>query len=139
MASEVSRDMNGVVSGTALHINEQLYILVNGVAGDVDGDVEEFSEALKAGGLTDVVVIRPDDELNASSLLDEAVIANAKKAINACRGSEILKNPSDPFYPVIREYRYVVSTEPRFGLPPDRGVHQESDLVPGTKYCGMRQ
>ncbi|GMF44986.1 unnamed protein product [Phytophthora fragariaefolia] len=158
MASEMSRYVNGVVSGTALHDSEQLYILVNGVTGDVDGDVnlgavptlavlleldemsfDEFSEALQAGELAEVVVIRPEEGLNLSSLLDEAVLEDAKKALNARSGSGILKNPSDPFYPVIREYQDVVSKEPPPGLPPDRGVRHEIDLVPGTKYCITRQ
>ncbi|GMF60065.1 unnamed protein product [Phytophthora fragariaefolia] len=150
--------VNGVVSGTALHDSEQLYTIVNGVTGDVDGDVnleavptlaalldldemsfDEFGEALKAGELVEVVVIRPEEELNSSSLLDKAVLKDAKKARNARCGSEILKNPSDPFYPVIREYQDVISKEPPSGLPPDRGVRHEIDLVPGTKYCVTRQ
>ncbi|GMF37200.1 unnamed protein product [Phytophthora fragariaefolia] len=135
-----------------------LYTLVIGVAGGVDGDInlgavatlaallelvemsfDEIGEALKAGELAEVVIIRPVEELNSSSLLDEAILENAKKALNARSGSEILRNPSDPFYPVNREYRYVVSKEPPSGLPPDRGVRHEIDLVPGTKYCVTRQ
>ncbi|GMF61265.1 unnamed protein product [Phytophthora fragariaefolia] len=125
MTSGMSRDVNGVVSGTALHDSEQLYTLVNGVTGDVYGDVnlgavptlaalleldemsfDEFGEALQAGELAEVVVIRPEEELNSSSLLDEAVLGDTKKALNARSGSEILKNPSDPFYPVIRHRRH---------------------------------
>ncbi|GMF57285.1 unnamed protein product [Phytophthora fragariaefolia] len=158
MASGMSRDVSGVASGTALHDSEQLYTLVNGVTDDVDGDVnlgavpalaalleldemsfDEFGEALQAGELAEVVVIRPEEELNSSSLLDEAVLADAKKALNARSRSEILKNPSDPLYPVIREYQDVVSKEPPSGLPPDRGVRHEIDLVPGTMYCVTRQ
>ncbi|GMF46722.1 unnamed protein product [Phytophthora fragariaefolia] len=158
MASGMSRDVNGVVSGTALHDSEQLYTLINGVTGDVDGDVnlgavptlaallelgemsfDEFGEALQAGESAEVVVILPEEELNASSLLDVAVLANAKKALNARSGSEILKNPSDPFYPVIREYQDVVSKVPPSGLPPDRGVRHEIDVVPGTKSCVTRE
>jgi hypothetical protein len=33
----------------------------------------------------------------------------------------------------------VVSNDPPTGLPPDRGVRHEIDLVPGTKYCVTRQ
>ncbi|GMF22950.1 unnamed protein product [Phytophthora fragariaefolia] len=158
MVSEISRDVNGVVSGTALHDSEQLYILVNEGTGDVDGDVnlgavptlaalleldemsfDESGEALQAGELAEVVVLRPEEELNLSSLLDEAVVEDAKKALNARSGSEILKNPSDPFYPVAREYQEVVAKEPPSGLPPDRGVRHEIDLVPGTKCCVTRQ
>ncbi|GMF61239.1 unnamed protein product [Phytophthora fragariaefolia] len=158
MASEMSRDVNGVVSGTALHDSEQLYTLVNGVTGDVDGDVnlgavptlaallelgdmsfDDFGVALQAGELAEVVVIRPEEELNSSSLLEEAVLKDAKKTLNARSGSEILKNPSDPIYPVIREYQDVASKMPPSGLPPDRGVRHEIDLVPETKYCVTRQ
>ncbi|GMF44512.1 unnamed protein product [Phytophthora fragariaefolia] len=102
MASQMARDVNGVVRGTAIHDSEQLYTLVNGVTGDVDGDVnlgavptladlleldemsfDDFGEALQTGELAEVIVIRPVEELNSSSLLDEAVLEDAKKALNA--------------------------------------------------------
>ncbi|GMF59029.1 unnamed protein product [Phytophthora fragariaefolia] len=100
---------------------------------------DEFGEALHAVGLAEVAVVRPKVGLNSSSRFDEAVLADSKKALSARSGSEILKNPSYPFYPVIREYQDVVSKEPPYGLPPDRGVGHEVDLVPGTKYCVTRQ
>ncbi|GMF53805.1 unnamed protein product [Phytophthora fragariaefolia] len=109
--------------------------MASGMSRDVNGldamSFDEFGEALQAGELAEVVVIRPEEELNSSSPFDEAVLEDAKKALNARSISEILKNPSDPFYPVIREYEDMVSKEPPSGFPPDRGVrHVSQDSAP---------
>ncbi|KAL4144483.1 hypothetical protein PRNP1_013614 [Phytophthora ramorum] len=151
-ASVMTQQVSGVVD------SEQLYTLVNGATGEVAGDVSleavpaadalleldemsiaEFGEALKAGELAEVAIIRPDEELNSSSLMDETVQEDTKQALSARSGSAILKDPSDPYYPLVKEYQDVVSNDPPSGLPPDRGVRHEIDLVPGTKYCVTRQ
>ncbi|KAG2795045.1 hypothetical protein PC129_g22309 [Phytophthora cactorum] len=83
--------------------------------------IAEFGEALKVGDLAEVVVIRPDEELNSSSVVDEAVLEDTKKALAR------------------EKYKNVVSKNPPMDLPPDRGVRHEIDLVPGSKYCVTRQ
>ncbi|POM71255.1 LOW QUALITY PROTEIN: Reverse transcriptase [Phytophthora palmivora] len=138
--------------------SEQLSTFVNGVTREVDDDISlsdlptvdallkldemsvaELGDALRTGGLAEVVLIRPAEELNSSSLVDEAVLEDTKQALNARSGSAILKDPSDPFHSLLLEYGDVVSKTPPMGLPPDRGVRHEIDLVPGTKYCVTRQ
>ncbi|KAG2769042.1 hypothetical protein PC129_g3735 [Phytophthora cactorum] len=124
--------------------SEQLYTLVNGVTGNVDGDISldslpavdallEFDEALKAGDFAEMVVIRPEEKLNSSSVVDEAVLEDTKRVLSAISWSAILKDLLDSFYPVVKKYLDVVSKNPPMGLPPDRGVRHEIDLVPVTK------
>lgn len=138
--------------------SETLYTLVNGLTGDVEGDinlgtvpslnalleldemsVDEFGKLLKVGDFSELMVIRPDSELNSSSLMDESVLEDTKSALSARSGSSILKDPLDPYYPLVKEFQDVVCHEPPSVLPPDRGVRHEIDLIPGTKYCVTRQ
>ncbi|POM59312.1 LOW QUALITY PROTEIN: Pol protein [Phytophthora palmivora] len=56
-----------------------------------------------------------------------------------CLGSETLKNPEDPMYPLVKEFSDVALKHPPSQLPPDRGVRHEIDFVAGTKYCVTKQ
>jgi hypothetical protein len=85
---------------------------------ELDGmSIPEFGDALKTGELAEVVVIRSEEELNSSSLMDEAVPEDTKEAPSARSGASIQKNPSDPFFPLVMEYQDVVSNDPPTGLP----------------------
>lgn len=70
--------------------------------------VAEFGEALMADDVTEVIMIRPDEELKFSSLEDEAVLKDTKKALNARSGFAILEGTSDMSYPLLLEYRNVL-------------------------------
>ncbi|GMF39897.1 unnamed protein product [Phytophthora fragariaefolia] len=103
----------------------------------------EFLGSLKAGELAEVVLLRPEGgslELNPSSVMDSEVLEDERTSRRQSRyGAAILKDPSDPYHPLLKEFSDVVSDEPPSVLPPDRGVRHEIDLVPGTKYCTTRQ
>ncbi|GMF41140.1 unnamed protein product [Phytophthora fragariaefolia] len=65
--------------------------------------------------------------------MDEDVLEEFRKQHASRLGSEILKNPKDPVYPLMKEFMDVVFKDPPSQLPPDRGIRHEIDLVLGTK------
>ncbi|KAG3033766.1 hypothetical protein PC121_g24330 [Phytophthora cactorum] len=93
--------------------------------------VDDFLADLKAGEIAEVVLLKPEttpEELNFSSVLDEDVLEDMKKRRETRLGSEVLKNPKDPVYPLVKEFADVVSKDPPSQLPPDRGARHEIDL-----------
>ncbi|POM70411.1 Pol protein, partial [Phytophthora palmivora] len=104
--------------------------------------MKDFLAELKAGEIAEMVLLKPEtspEDLNSSSVMDEDVLEGFTKQRATRLGSEILKNPEDPVYPLVKEYSDVMSKHPPSQLPPDRGVRHEIDLVPGTKYCVTRR
>ncbi|KAE9270138.1 hypothetical protein PR003_g30927, partial [Phytophthora rubi] len=102
-----------------------------------------FTGEPKAGELAEVVMLRPEGsslDLNSSSVMDSEVLDDERTSKRQTRyGAAILKDPSDLYYALLKEFSDVVSDDPPSVLPPDRGVRREIDLVPGTKYCTTRQ
>ncbi|GMF40017.1 unnamed protein product [Phytophthora fragariaefolia] len=102
-----------------------------------------FLDSLKAGELAEVVLFRPEGdslELKSSSVMDSEVLEDERTSRGQTRYSAaILKDPSDPYHPFLKEFSDVVSDDPPSALPPYRGVWHEIDLVPGIKYCTTRQ
>ncbi|CEG38875.1 reverse transcriptase [Plasmopara halstedii] len=89
--------------------------------------LEDFGSALKAGDLGAVVIIRPDEEINSSSLLDEAVFGDTKRELNSRSGSSILRNPLNSYFPLVKEFKNVVFKDQPSVLPLGRGVRHEID------------
>ncbi|KAG3073623.1 hypothetical protein PC121_g8577 [Phytophthora cactorum] len=123
-ASVTSRTSNEVSNATSSEAprdcSEQLYTLANRVTGGVDGDIS-LDSLPAVNALLELDEMSITEELNSSSVVDEALLEKSKKALSVRSGSAILKDPSDPFYPVLQEYTNVVSKNPPMGLPPDRG------------------
>ncbi|KAG3147318.1 hypothetical protein PC128_g23813 [Phytophthora cactorum] len=89
--------------------------------------VDDFLADLKAGEIAEVMLLKPEttpEELNSSSILDKDVLQEMKKRRDARLGSEVLKNPKDQVYPLVKEFADVVSKDSPSQLPPDRGVRQ---------------
>ncbi|GMF49040.1 unnamed protein product [Phytophthora fragariaefolia] len=98
--------------------------------------LDDFLAALKAGEIVEMVLLRLEpnpEEVNSPSVMDEDILEDFRKQRASRLGSEILKNPKDPVYPLMKEFEDVVSKDPPYQLPPDRGIRHEIDLVPGTK------
>ncbi|GMF26140.1 unnamed protein product [Phytophthora fragariaefolia] len=94
-----------------------------------------FLADLKAGEIAEMVLLRPEptpEEFNSSSVMDEDVPEAFRKQRAPCLGSEILKNPKDPVYPLMKGFEDVVSKDPPSQLPPNPGIRHGIDLVSGT-------
>ncbi|POM63089.1 Pol protein [Phytophthora palmivora] len=90
--------------------------------------MKDFLDELKAGEIAEMVLLKPDtspEDLNSSSVMDEDVLEGFTKQRATRLGSEILKNPEDPAYPLVKEYSDVVSKHPPSQLLPDQGVRHE--------------
>ncbi|GMF41756.1 unnamed protein product [Phytophthora fragariaefolia] len=74
--------------------------------------LDDFLADLKAGEIAEMVLLRPEptpEELNFSSVMDEDVLEEFRKQRASRVGSEIIKNAKDPVYPLMKEFKDVVS------------------------------
>ncbi|GMF14765.1 unnamed protein product [Phytophthora fragariaefolia] len=71
-----------------------------------------FLDSLKAGELADVVLLRPEGgamEFNSSSVMDAEVLEDERTSKRQTRyGAAILKDPSDPYHPLLKAFSDVV-------------------------------
>ena len=140
---DTSKHLHTVINGETCHIEEKIRLAplpsLQALLELDEMSFNEFDRTLKTRSLSELVIIKPMLELNSSSLLVDAVLDDTKAALSARSGSSIVKDPSDPFYSLIKEFQDVVCNNPSSVLPSNRGVRHEIDLVPGSKYCVTRQ
>ncbi|POM58672.1 Pol protein [Phytophthora palmivora] len=87
--------------------------------------MKDFLAELKAGAIAEIVLLKPEtspEDLNPSFVMDNDVMEGFTKQRATRLASEVLKNPEDPVYPLVKEYSDVVSKHPPSQLPPDRGA-----------------
>ena len=101
--------------------------------------IDEIRQAIKTGYIPEVVVLQLELKLCLFSLFNDAFLDKTKAVLNDRNDYSLLINPSDPFFPLVKEFHGVVCHNPPSVLPSDRGVRHESDLVPEIKYCVTRQ
>ncbi|POM58561.1 Pol protein [Phytophthora palmivora] len=68
--------------------------------------MKDFLAELKAGEIAEMVLLKPEtspEDLNSSSVMDEDVLEGFTKQRATRLGSEILKYPEDPVYPLVKE------------------------------------
>ncbi|POM78771.1 RNA-directed DNA polymerase [Phytophthora palmivora] len=69
--------------------------------------MKDFLAELKAGEIAEMVLLKSEtspEDLNSSSVMDEDVLEGFTKQRATRLGSDILKNPEDPVYPLVKEY-----------------------------------
>ncbi|POM64542.1 Reverse transcriptase [Phytophthora palmivora] len=69
--------------------------------------MKDFLVELTPGAIAEMVLLKPEtspEDLNSSSVLDEDVLEGFMKQRATRLGSEIIKNPEDPVYPLVKEY-----------------------------------
>ncbi|POM69860.1 Pol protein [Phytophthora palmivora] len=103
--------------------------------------MKDFLAELKAREIAEMVPLKPEtsrEDLNSSSVMDEDVLEGFTKLRATRLGSEILKNPEDPVYPLVKEYSDMMSKHPPSQLPPGSGnaffaEKAKSGIVQGSK------
>ena len=117
-------------------------------------DPKRFMRDLRSGKVKQICVLVAEDEYVAnirsamlfaenervlsSSTMDESVLDEKTRIERyATQSWESLK--SNPLYKDLVEFRDVFPESVPCELPKDKGTRHEIDLLPGTKYCVMKQ
>jgi hypothetical protein len=69
--------------------------------------MDGFVAELQQGVISEVVLLRSERviaDLNTSSVIDESVLAEFHQKFDARRGSTILQNPKDRYYPIVKRF-----------------------------------
>ena len=99
----------------------------------------EFLRELHDGEIEEIAVptVATVVDLNFSSNADETVLRDEEQPRLDSQAWLAVKD--SPFYDVLLEFADIFPEKVPQGLPPDKGIRHEVDLVPGTKYVTTKQ
>ncbi|POM75828.1 Pol protein [Phytophthora palmivora] len=104
--------------------------------------IKDFLVELKAGEIAEMMLLKPDtspEDLNSSSVMDEDVLEGFTNQRATHLGSEILKKPEDPVYPLVKGLSDCEAIDAFFAETAKSGMVRGSKSMQSTPIFCVRK